>query len=100
MDPVTIGLLVASIFVVFAVSLIKMPWFGEKTRVAIAAGTSVVAAGASLFLTGDFDADNVAAGALQVFALSQLIYQFILDKTGLDDKLERLGADSRSDDAA
>ena len=100
MDPVTIGLLIASVVVVLAVSLIKMPWFSEKVRVAIAVGVSVVAAGVSIFLTGDFQADTVAAGALQVFALSQLIYRFILEKTGLDDKLEFLGSGGHSNDAS
>ena len=85
-------LVVVAVLVVLATSLIKTPWLNKKTKVLVATVVSILGAGVHVFLTGDFEAGDFTATALQVFAGSQLIYQFILDNTPLDDRLESVGA--------
>lgn len=77
--------------VVLVTSVIKMPWFSEKTKVLVATVASVVASGVYVWFTGDFDVTDFGATALTVFGGSQLFYQFILDNTEFDDKLEHVG---------
>jgi hypothetical protein len=89
-DP-TLLLFLIAVVVVLATSLLKLPWFGEKVKVAIATVISVVGAAVHVWLTGDFEAFDLVATSLQVYGGSQLIYLFIMNDTKFDDKLERVG---------
>lgn len=95
----TIVLFVIAIAVVLSTSLLKMPWFTTKQKSAIAGVMSVIAAAVHTWVTGDFDTTDLMSMTLQVYGGSQLIYQFILDKTGIDDKLELLGSGVQDDEA-
>jgi len=99
MEP-TLLLFLVAVAVVFVTSLLKMPWFGENVKVVIATVTSIVGAAAHTWFTGDFEAMDVTAAALQIFGGSQLLYQFILDNSKLDDALERFGVRKTYDDEA
>lgn len=96
----TLLLFLVAVAVVLVTSLIKMPWFSEKVKVAIATVTSVVGAAAHVWLTGDFEAVDLINTALQVFGSSQLLYTFILHNAKLDNKLERIGVRKTYDDEA
>lgn len=98
-DPTLLLILVAAA-VVLVTSLIKMPWFGDDVKVLIATITSVVGAAIHTWLTGDFETLDLMAASLQVFGGSQLLYQFILDNSKLDDALERVGVRNTYDDEA
>lgn len=83
--------------VVVVTSVVKLPWFSQKTKVAVATVASVIASGVYVWFTGDFDVADFGATALTVFGGSQLIYQFILNNTELDDKLEHVGVKTTYD---
>ena len=84
-------LLVIAVVVVGLTSLIKMPWFSHKLRTLVATVVSVAGAGVHLWLTGDFETMDMMASVLQVYGASQLLYQFMLDGTKVDDVMERTG---------
>lgn len=96
MEPfVFVGIVVA---VVLASSLLKFPWFSHKTRVTVATVIAVLGAAGHLLLTGDFESTDLLATSLQVFGASQILYQFILDGSSVDNVLENVGVKTNYDE--
>ncbi len=95
-----IWLIIAAAFlVVLGTSLIKFGSLSEKVKNLIAIVLSVVVGGAVWLATGGFDtasnvtdAQGVFAIVAAVYGLSQVIYHYLLDGTGLDNKLEAFAA--------
>lgn len=85
---ILLGVVVA---VVLLTSLFKLPLFSAKAKLTIATVVSVIGAGVHVWLTGGLESTDIVQSALQVFGGSQLIYRFILDKSGFDAKLESVG---------
>jgi hypothetical protein len=95
-DP-TLLLFLIAVLVVLVTSLIKLPWFTERTKVTVATVTSVIGAAVHVWLTGDFEALELVPTALQVLGGSQLLYHFIMKGTSLDKALESVGVDENYD---
>lgn len=89
-DP-TLLLFIVIVAVVLLTSLFKLPLFSKKVKVTIATAVSVVGAAAHVWITGEPDTTDFIATALQVFGGSQLIYNFILENSKFDDKLQHVG---------
>jgi hypothetical protein len=97
-DP-TLLLFIVIVAVVLLTSLFKLPLFSHKVKVAIATAVSVLGAAVHVWVTGEPDTTDFIATALQVFGGSQLIYNFILDNTKLDDALEHVGVKTDYDES-
>lgn len=98
-------LLAAAVLVVLGTSLIKFAGLSEKVKNLIAVVLSVVVGAAAWLSTGGLDSLSQVAdvnGLLgivaAIYGLSQVIYHFLLDGTGLDNRLEAAFAPSGGDD--
>lgn len=76
---------VLSLVVTLMTSLFKTVTLSTKQKAAIAASLSIVAGVISVAVSsGDYTPANLAANAVSIFGVSQAIYQFILNGTGLN----------------
>lgn len=92
-------ILVAAVLVVLGTSLIKFGGLSEKVKNLIAIVLSVLVGGAVWFATGGqaslsgvTDAQGLFAIVAAVYGLSQVVYHYLLDGTGLDNALESFAA--------
>lgn len=96
MDIVTIIVLVAGVLVTLLASLIKNSEWDHKYKATVATVLSVIAGVAAAFVgvpvaeLGTI-ASNLPQFILSIYGTSQLLYQFILRGTTLDDKLAEVG---------
>ena len=79
-----------AVLVVLATSLLKNPWFSEKTKVLIATVLSVaVAAVAAWFgLGGVVNPANVFVLASSIYGTANIVYKFVFEGGRVDDALE------------
>jgi hypothetical protein len=95
MELVVTGTLAALVFggallVVLLTSLLKNPWFSEKTKVAIATVLSVLVAGVAAWfgLGGAVNPANVFVLITSIYGTSNLVYKWILEGGRVDKALE------------
>mgnify|MGYP006289679339 CR=1 FL=1 len=83
-----------AIVVTLLTSLFKTVNLPSKWKSAIAVVLSVVAGAVTVWVAqgGDFTTQNVVQAVALVYASSQVIYDFILKGTGLDQTLTAIGS--------
>lgn len=83
-----------AVLVTLLTSLFKTVNLSSKVKSAIAVVLSVVAGAVTVWVAqgGDFSAQNVVQAVALVYASSQVIYDFILKGTSLDQTLTSIGS--------
>jgi hypothetical protein len=99
-----IAIIVTAFLVVLGTSLIKYAGLSAKVKNVIAIVLSAVGAGVVTVVTGGLDqaadvkdVSDLLALVTMVYGVSQVIYHFLLDGTGVDDSLERSLTGKRED---
>jgi hypothetical protein len=95
MEAVVLAVII--VVVVIATSLLKLPWFTETQKVAVATAVSTVGALGHVWYTTGFELVDIAGTLLQVHGGAQLLYAFILNNSALDRKLESVGVGTNYD---
>lgn len=96
----TLIVFITALLVVAATSLLKNVQFSHKVKHAVATVVALIGAGVAAFFTGDWQQANPAdlsQLAFAVYGSSQLLYNFILKGTRVNETLELNGVTPSQD---
>jgi hypothetical protein len=81
-----------AVLVVLATNVLKSVGWSASVKHLVATGVAVLAAVLGLWSNGTLDSvTDVVEGALMIHGASQVVYNFILRGTALNDKMESVG---------
>lgn len=88
MDTHTVLVLVAGVVAPLLNALLKQPTWDRRRTWLVTALTSIGLGGAATAISGEFTAEELVQAATGAWALGQTLYELLLKRTKLNEKLE------------